>query len=388
MSLFKKRKPAKVAQANSPVTKPTFSHTTPQQSQQISFLPNLNDKRMTWLWLGVVCFFTLLATSLLASYTTDIYVIIRNMVETFVLCFFIVSTEVVFIGLSAERFQRLQLDIKAIGRYILITACLIIPTASLIGRLVLFLGLDYRLTVAQLAVETLANTVLGSAMLGLLIAYFNIQHQHIQQATARTQQLLIEQNEQLKARITPHFFFNILNTLQYLIETDAKQAQTLVQNVSALYRTSFDDTREVGLLDEIQLCRQYLSIEAHRFGNRLAVTWDLPDEDMLYDMVISALMVQLTIEKMIANVVELTVETVKLTISVAWVNDQVDIGILVDIPSNGREAIEKNIEENLSFNSQIDILRQFYGDTATIEFGYKNAQLDTHIRYPLKDVAF
>lgn len=388
MWFSKKRKPTQVSQTNPPTIKPTLSNTQSQQSQQISFLPDLHDKRMPWLWLGVVCFFTLLATTLQVSDTTDIDVIVHNMVDSFVLCLFIVSAEVVFIGLSAERFQRLRLDIKTIGRYILMTAWLIIPTASLIGRLVLFLSLGYTLSLTQLVVETIANTVLGSAMLGLLMIYFNIQHQNIQQATARTQQLLIEQNEQLKARITPHFFFNILNTLQYLIETDAKQAQLLVQNVSSLYRTSFDDTREIALLDEIQLCQQYLSIEAYRFGNRLRVIWDLPDEDMLYDMVISALMVQLTIEKMIVNVVELTVETVTLTIRVVWVNDLVDIGIIADIPANGREAIEKNIEDNLSFSNQIDILRQFYGDTATIEYQYHNAQLETHIGYPLKDVAF
>ena len=90
-------------------------------------------------------------------------------------------------------------------------------------------------------------------MIAVLLTYFEIQYQNIRRVELRTQQKLIEQNEQLKARITPHFFFNLLNTMQYLIETDPYEAERMIRHISNLYRVSFDETREIALLDEMAL---------------------------------------------------------------------------------------------------------------------------------------
>lgn len=73
--------------------------------------------------------------------------------------------------------------------------------------------------------------------------------------------------------------------MQYLIESDPYEAEVMVRHVSTLYRVSFDETREIALMDEIELCESYLVNGKYRFDSKLKVTWQLPDADLLYDMV-------------------------------------------------------------------------------------------------------
>ncbi|MBR7551314.1 hypothetical protein KC220_22500, partial [Mycobacterium tuberculosis] len=87
------------------------------------------------------------------------------------------------------------------------------------------------------------------------------------------------------------------------------------------YRVSFDETREIALLDEMALCESYLSIEKYRFDKKLKVTWQLPDEDLLYDMVITSLSLQMVIEKLIVLIVENSTDPIHITISIDWQND-------------------------------------------------------------------
>ena len=232
----------------------------------------------------------------------------------------------------------------------------------------------------------MVNTLLTFSTIAILLIYFNLQYQHIRRVESINQQRLIEQNEQLKARITPHFFFNLLNTMQYLIESDPYEAEVMVRHVSTLYRVSFDETREIALMDEIELCESYLSIEKYRFDSKLKVTWQLPDADLLYDMVITSLTLQIVIEKMIVLVVEMTTEPICIDIAITWQNDVAKIDILTRLSPTIYQQIHKAIRTKLSFGSQIDILRQYYGDKATIVYCIDEHALDVTIQYPLKDV--
>jgi len=262
-----------------------------------------------------------------------------------------------------------------------------VPLLSLLGRLILFFTLGYEVSLNALILETIANTLFAFLMIAVLLTYFEIQYQNIRRVELRTQQKLIEQNEQLKARITPHFFFNLLNTMQYLIETDPYEAERMIRHISNLYRVSFDETREIALLDEMALCESYLSIEKYRFDKKLKVTWQLPDEDLLYDMVITSLSLQMVIEKLIVLIVENSTDLIDITISIDWQNDVAKIDIEIELPTTTYQLICHDIHQKLQFNSQLAILRQYFGHKASIHFELSGHLLVTQIRYPLKDVA-
>ncbi|MGL5252885.1 MAG: histidine kinase [Moraxella sp.] len=365
------------------------SQIAPSQSNALSdtfFLPTFNDKQTLKLWLSYVVYFSLFGIISQLSYNTDADTLIANIIKTLINCTVIVTGEMLFIANAVKKFKALNWRSRQISQYLLTTVFVVVPILSLLVQILLNIILKTPFHLEPILLDILVNTLLTFSTIAILLIYFNLQYQHIRRVESINQQRLIEQNEQLKARITPHFFFNLLNTMQYLIESDPYEAEVMVRHVSTLYRVSFDETREIALMDEIELCESYLSIEKYRFDSKLKVTWQLPDADLLYDMVITSLTLQIVIEKMIVLVVEMTTEPICIDIAITWQNDVAKIDILTRLSPTIYQQIHKAIRTKLSFGSQIDILRQYYGDKATIVYYIDEHALDVTIQYPLKDV--
>lgn len=75
----------------------------------------------------------------------------------------------------------------------------------------------------------------------------------------------------LKNQIDPHFMFNSLNSLSYLISTDHAKAGMFTENLAEVYRyiLSQKDSTLVLLEDELAFTHQYTALLHLRFGNAL-----------------------------------------------------------------------------------------------------------------------
>ncbi len=87
----------------------------------------------------------------------------------------------------------------------------------------------------------------------------------------------------LKQQLHPHFLFNTLNTISFLVrEQRNDSAVTLLAQLSHLLRTSLDSSRvhEVTLRQEMEFLDPYLQIQQARFLDRLTVEKELSYEAM------------------------------------------------------------------------------------------------------------
>ncbi|ORC31171.1 hypothetical protein B4O97_17315 [Marispirochaeta aestuarii] len=77
----------------------------------------------------------------------------------------------------------------------------------------------------------------------------------------------------LRAQINPHFFFNTLNTIAHLIETDSPTAVGVVEKLAGMFRYTLLSTKHktVRLHEELLHVREFLAIEKIRHGSRLEV---------------------------------------------------------------------------------------------------------------------
>jgi two-component system LytT family sensor kinase len=83
----------------------------------------------------------------------------------------------------------------------------------------------------------------------------------------------------LRAQIEPHFFFNALNTIASFCRTNPLKARELIMDLSNYFRQTLKRQEDfVYLKDEIEFVQSYLSIEKARFGDRLNLIIDIPDE--------------------------------------------------------------------------------------------------------------
>ncbi len=84
----------------------------------------------------------------------------------------------------------------------------------------------------------------------------------------------------LRAQINPHFFFNTLNSISYLIETSPDDAIETIEKLSELFRYALVSTKRdrVRLNEELGHIGRYLDIERLRYGEMLRVEYDVDEE--------------------------------------------------------------------------------------------------------------
>lgn len=83
---------------------------------------------------------------------------------------------------------------------------------------------------------------------------------------------------ELQARIRPHFLFNSLNSAIALVREEPAKAESLLEDLSELFRHALADSKEArSLWQELELAEHYLAVEQVRFGDRLKVEWNLDE---------------------------------------------------------------------------------------------------------------
>ncbi len=98
----------------------------------------------------------------------------------------------------------------------------------------------------------------------------------------------------LKQQLNPHFLFNSLNILDYLVQTGEKQrASAFIHKLASVYRymLRMEGQAVVELREEIAFVRQYIDLLTERFPQGLYVSIHVTDEDMQKSIVPLALQI-------------------------------------------------------------------------------------------------
>lgn len=104
------------------------------------------------------------------------------------------------------------------------------------------------------------------------------------QTIIETEQLKSEnvqsQLEGLKNQVNPHFLFNSLNTLTYIIPEDSEKAIKFVQKLSKVYRYILEirDKKLIPLAEELEFLHSYIFLLKERFGESLHIELKIPEQ--------------------------------------------------------------------------------------------------------------
>ena len=133
----------------------------------------------------------------------------------------------------------------------------------------------------------------------VLIANTIIKKQHTDQL-----ELASMRNElnALKSQIDPHFIFNSLNTLGFLIEHDKEKATSFNQNLAELYQYILNSKNKglVTLKQEIEIAQKYFLLMRIRFGDDIKLIIN-PNVIEFYHFLIPSVSLQILIENAIKH---------------------------------------------------------------------------------------
>lgn len=188
----------------------------------------------------------------------------------------------------------------------------------------------------------------------------------------------------LKMQLQPHFLFNTLNTISELVHDDADAAEKMIVRLSNLLRISLTTSgvQLVTLKEELEFLEKYLSIEQIRFGERLAIHFDVKAE------VLNALVPNMILQPLAENSIRHAISPRKNGGSIEIHANRKQDFLCLRVCDDGqflRKDGEINFEEGIGLSNTRARLRHLYGSSYRFDLSAaSDGGLAIDIEIPLK----
>lgn len=182
----------------------------------------------------------------------------------------------------------------------------------------------------------------SSDEIGALTKNFNVMIESLQQShyenyevNLKLKDITIKKQEAelyaLQSQINPHFLFNTLESIRMGLHNKGDtETSVIVLNLSKLFRSMLNWQGEfITLREEIELAKEYLSIQKYRFADKLNYVISLPKE------LKNAYIPKLTLQPIVENAVKHGIEEISR-----------DGMIQVAVQADGPDRMEVRVEDN------------------------------------------
>lgn len=181
-----------------------------------------------------------------------------------------------------------QVGIRLIYQMILVAICYVVADTSID-----YLCRELLFSDKNLNGDLLAATTAAIIMIALLCSVYEgiYFYQQLKQSIQEKEQLqrenILSQLEGLKNQVNPHFLFNSLNTLSYLIPEDSDRAVNFVQQLSKVYRYILEirSKKLIPLKEELDFLHAYIFLLKERFEENLHVEITIPEQQLTLQIV-------------------------------------------------------------------------------------------------------
>lgn len=199
--------------------------------------------------------------------------------------------------------------------------------------------------------------------------------------------------KQLESQFNPHFLFNTLENIRYMVRLNPEAANTMILNMATLLRYSIDTTTDVITMEQdMAFTHCYISILKQRFGQRLQYELQLPDE--LRNARITKLIAQPIIENCVKHCMD-TKKTLFISVIVERDGEAVRLtvrdnghGINPEVLTMLREHISnpaKRIKGHIGILNVHERLRLMYGDEYGVQIESSEQGTEITLRFPYQE---
>jgi sensor histidine kinase YesM len=252
---------------------------------------------------------------------------------------------------------------------LLVAVCLGAAT----GTLLIILVKQYPLSHVMSNPGRFLSTALSGFFLGLFVSlfYFNQWREAMNQAALHKaeadrnllrQQATEAQLKLMQAQVEPHFLFNTLSGVQFLIESDPKAASKMMDHLIQYLRAAIPQLRQgsTTLGQEMKLAQAYLSILQMRMGRRL--TFDIERDQALDSHPFPPMMLLSLVENAIKHGLEPEADGGHVAIRAGVQDGRLVVGVV----DNGR-GLGEDVGDGVGLSNIRDRLRALFGDAARID---------------------
>lgn len=242
-----------------------------------------------------------------------------------------------------------------------------------LGSELLFAGGDFYATINW--ANIVRQLSIAGIIAGMVLRYFYVQQRLREQERSELQSRI----QALQSRIRPHFLFNSMNIIASLISVDPETAESVVEDLSALFRASLSDVgSQVRLSEELALCERYVRIEALRLGDRLQVDWQVAEVSAM--LRIPLLTLQPLLENAIYHGIQPRPEGGRITLQVTYKDGEVRVRIENPRPEDAEEGRSEG--NRMALHNIRSRLHALYGSRALLIAEPEGKLFVTSLSYP------
>lgn len=164
----------------------------------------------------------------------------------------------------------------------------------------------------------------------------------------------------IKAHINPHFIFNALNSIRYLVDENPVQARTAITQLSILLRSSLraEDASTTPLENELEIVQSYLNLEKLRFEERLHIFMDI--DERTRSTQVPPMMLQTLVENAIKHGISKQIDGGDVRIIAIAENNN----LVLKVQNTGKFQYVKRGHEGFGIAGTKNRLALMYGDKA------------------------
>jgi len=201
-------------------------------------------------------------------------------------------------------------------------------------------------------------------------------------AQEREQELIKAQLELLKGQLQPHFLFNTLNSISWLMREDVEAADNMMASLGELLRMtlSIPASEEVTLRQELKMLELYLAIERARFQDRLQVSVNVETEALACS--VPCLLLQPVVENAVRHGVGRLDRRGSVEVRAKRTGTELAISVLDDGPGISPESTWR---EGIGLANTRARLEKHYGELQSLRYSNRNeGGLIVEIRIPAR----
>lgn len=150
-----------------------------------------------------------------------------------------------------------------------------------------------------------------------------------------------KQMQQLRAQVRPHFLYNTLESIYCLAKAEGNERiATMTHALGKMLRASLSDTRDIVTVEEdLEITKEYLRIQLIRYGDRLRVQDEMPQE--LMGCRLPAMTLQPLVENAVHHAAEEMLDVCVIRIGGRRTGNGVDLYVEDNGPGMDEDILEK-----------------------------------------------
>lgn len=187
----------------------------------------------------------------------------------------------------------------------------------------------------------------------------------------------------LSNQLNPHFLFNSLNNIRFMIHEDAQRADRMITSFSEILRYSLESSRheKISLGEELAIIEKYIAVVEVQFEERLRFDMRVPDE--LHAVLVPPMVLQMLVENAIKHGLEHLQAGGALTLAATREGEQLVFKLCNDAPSvpvtqPGMGLGLRNISQRLAL---------LYGERASLDARATAGRFSVELVLPLERAA-